>query len=332
MMENGFCKRADMPAPSRSLELLSVEAIVQRCLNHDRPAWNEFFTRYTPLLKNSIRKSLIRHGTLELSEDIDIIADIYLKLVEKLYTRDILKQCPRTDGLKSWLASVASNQTIDWLKEKGRLKNLPQLQDEAATRSLDEPLDEDGTTLLDTLPCPQQTENVLETESEQLLGRLHALENVKQRWVLRLSILGQADFQEEEYQALATLTGQPIDQIRQSIATLEDAITVREQERTEDYGRTVLYWHELRRLEQRYRSLNLDTSSDHNAETIVLGKQIAEKRAKRDELLKRCKKLPRPSDRDIAELIGIPENQVGSTLRRARESLTEKCAEAGDMS
>jgi DNA-directed RNA polymerase specialized sigma24 family protein len=322
-MENGFCKRADMPAPSRSLELLSVEAIVQRCLQHDRSAWNEFFIRFTPLLNKAIRNTLIRNDATAQSQDLDIIQDIYLKVVEKLYTRNILSKCPRVEGIASWLATVASHQAIDWLKEKGRLKNLPRLRDETATCSLDAPLDEDGSTLYDVLSAEEHDDDVPPPPlGELMLSQVHGLQNEKQRWVLRLSILGQVELQEDEYQALAEITARAPEDVRKTIASLESALAKRDQERQEEHGRSVLYWHELRRYEKEYISLSLDTFTDHTAELAQLRTQIADKQALRDALVAKCRKTLRPSDREIAALVGLPENQVGITLRRARNAMT----------
>jgi len=330
-MEIGFSRKSYTPELRKDFNSLETEALVEKCLKHERPAWNEFFTRYTPHLKDSIRKALIRHGTLELSEDIDIVADIYLKLVEKIYSKQILKQCPRLDGLKNWLASVASNQTIDWLKEKGRLKNRPQLQGEAATCSLDQPLsDEEESTLLDMLAAPEEYCSVVQLRTEEVLSDLASLDNIKQRWVLRLTILGQSELSAAELEELADLSNQPLEILKQIIEALETDLAAREQERSENYGRTVLYWHELRRLERQYNRLSLDTFSQHSDECTLLQQQIREKQAKRDDLLKKCKKMPRPSDRAIAELLGIPENQIGITLRRARETLFSGFCEHSD--
>jgi len=54
--------------------------------------------------------------------------------------------------------------------------------------------------------------------------------------------------------------------------------------------------------------------------------EIQKKSEKREDLLQKSKKLPRPSNRDIADIVGLPEdqiNQISNILIRARKKIQE---------
>lgn len=98
--------------------------LVRLCLKNTRPAWEEFFRRFIPVIKNAIKNKLKERGRRDLSDDQDVVANIYEKIVVKLYKHAALKKCKKPSGIRQWLKTVAANQTLDWLKEKSRKKRL----------------------------------------------------------------------------------------------------------------------------------------------------------------------------------------------------------------
>lgn len=113
---------------------------VQRCVNSDSLAWDEFIERYSRLIYNYIHSVLKVKGiSSPLQEDInDIFQGILLSLVKDDFKK--LKSYKGKNGcsLASWLRQVTINFTLD------RLRSLH------PAVSLDEE-DDDGFSLQDTL-------------------------------------------------------------------------------------------------------------------------------------------------------------------------------------
>ncbi len=111
------------------LRSLSGQQLIEGCLEgngkENRPAWNEFFRRFIPYIKEGIREQLKSCRRLDLCYNQEVLLDIHEKIVVKLYSRRVLRQCTNPSGIRSWLKTVAHNQTIDWLIEQGRKKRLP---------------------------------------------------------------------------------------------------------------------------------------------------------------------------------------------------------------
>lgn len=158
--EKGDQPRVEQP----DLSVLSNEQLVQLCLEHNRPAWDEFFRRFIPDIIQAIRKKLISRDCLGLSDNQDVLWDIHKKIVEKLYGRGKLSKCENPSGIRGWLKTMAHNQTSDWLTEQGRKKRLPQRQTENAMGSLSTPLSEDtDLTVGDTIAADSETDDELTT-------------------------------------------------------------------------------------------------------------------------------------------------------------------------
>ena len=89
-------------------------------------------------------------------------------------------------------------------------------------------------------------------------------------------------------------------------------------------GRAVAYWHTIRHYEAHCNSLRNDDS--HQAVKLLeeLTQKIAAIESRREEALRIGLKIPRPSNRDIAEIVGLPANQeaqVTVIFNRLREKL-----------
>jgi len=101
-------------------------------------------------------------------------------------------------------------------------------------------------------------------------------------------------------------------------------------ERQDDLGKTVLYWHQLRNLEIKIARLDRDTFSDHSQEIDELKKEWSDLEIRKKKLLSSCHSLPKPTNKEIAEIVGIPEKKSGNVsnyLVRAREDLRNKLYE-----
>jgi len=308
--------------------------LIPLCLQHQRAAWEEFFKRYSPVISKTIRKTFIRCGVNYLAEDVDNIWDIHAILVEKLYAKGALNKCPDLSGLRSWLIRITINQTIEWLRERGRIKHLPLLKEEQLMRSLSTPLGEDQDfTLQDVI---EDEDADLFAQLEQVASQLYAecvieqigtIDNITHRWILRLHILGQLSLSDAEIENLLSISPLQKNELYERIAVLESLLAEKEQQRQDELGKTVLYWHQLRNLESRISRLDQDTFTDHQQEINTLKQEWSDLEAKKTKLLSSCHALPKPSNKEIAELVGIPEDNCGNVsnyLVRAREALRNK--------
>jgi RNA polymerase sigma factor (sigma-70 family) len=316
------------------LQNLSDVELAAQCIQHQRTAWEEFFRRFSPLIKTTIRRTFIKCKVRDLAEDIDNILDIHALLVEKLYAKGALKQCTDLSGLRSWIVRITANQSIDWLKQRGRIKHLPLRVEEQLMQSLSAPLGEDqGFSLQDLV---EDEDADLFFQLEQVASQLYAecvieqigkIENVKNRWILRLHIIGQLALSNTELEQLQSFSPFQGDELNDRISVLEDSLAEKEQVRQDDLGKTVLSWHQLRGIEIKIARLDMDTFSDHSQEIDELKKEWTEIGNRKMELLSNCHTLPSPSNMEIAEIIGIPEKNCGDVsqyLKRAQTALRKK--------
>lgn len=103
--------------------MLTLKELINRCLNKDTSAWREFVLRFKPLVENSVRARLGRHNFPHIIEDIkDIAQDILLGIWEE----DKLRSVRDEDKITGWLAIVAQNAAIDYIrKHKDLLRQGP---------------------------------------------------------------------------------------------------------------------------------------------------------------------------------------------------------------
>jgi RNA polymerase sigma factor (sigma-70 family) len=328
-----------LPNP-RPHQHLNDADLARECLLHNRSAWEEFFQRFSPVIKKAVRRTFIRCGVRELAEDFDNIADIHAVLVEKLYGKGALRQCTDLAGLRPWLVRISINQTLEWLVHRSRLKRLPQVQEEQLMRRLSAPLGEDQDFTLQDLIEDAGADLFLQLEqvacqhyAECVIEQIGALENPTHRWTLRLSILGQlslSDFELTQLQALTPLAG---DEVEKRVSALEDSLADREKDRQNTLGKAVLVWHQQRGIEVKLTRLGKDIVIDHAAELAELKTEWDSLETLKARHLAVSCEFPRPSNREIAELIGIPEAKSGNVsqyLVRARASLRKKLSELSD--
>lgn len=303
------------------------------CLQHDRTAWEEFFRRFSPLIKKAIRRTFIKYCARELASDMDNICDIHAAIVEKLYAKGVLHQCRDLSGLRAWIIRLSANQTLDWLKHRGRIKNSPAVDAENAV-SLSTTLGEDGqATLQDILEDMDADIWALrQMEAQRLyldnvLEQLASLNNSTQRWILRLSILAQMSLAEQERAELEAFSPLGSTVLCRLLEEMESELAESEMKRQAALGRSVVYWHQLRRMEAQIAFLQRDPSNVNNQRIGQLVQECAELETLRNKAMKDGRVLARPSNRQIAAIVGILEEKCGNVskyLERARETVRDK--------
>jgi len=317
-----------------SLHSLPDIDLIPLCLLHQRNAWEEFFKRFSPLIKKSIRRTFIKYGVKDLAEDIDNILDIHADIVVKLYAKGALNKCHDLSGLRAWLNRITINQTIEWLRERGRIKHLPLLKEEQLMRSLSTPLGEDSDFSLQDIIEDDDAELFAQLEQisaqlyvECVIEQISTINNITHRWILRLNILGQLALSDAELESLLSISPFQLNELSERISALEVSLAVKEQDRQDGLGKSVLYWHQLRNLEVKIARLDRDTFSDHKLEIDALKLEWTELENRKKKLLSNCHSLPKPTNREIAEIVGIAEDNCGNVsnyLVRAREALSNK--------
>jgi DNA-directed RNA polymerase specialized sigma24 family protein len=309
---------------------LNKAELVEKCLENSREAWEEFFRRYIFLIKDTVKRNL--DGTI--GSNIDTIEEITFRVFKKLYKKGILWTCKNPYGIESWLVTISRNQTIDWLKEQKRIKRLPKNQSEESTILFSSPLNFNGSnkTIEDILYIHQKDlpfeKNFIDEVDHDLLvevfKKLQTVNNSKYKWVYRLSLLSCQKLSKVEFNELCEIS--PMSRV-ELIAHLEKMtldIRKKEQKKKEDFGKSILYWHLLRRIENKLRALEISQSPRNKHEIEVLREKFRDKNSKREKLIVSVKKNSRPSNKDIAAVIGIEENkvhQVSNIIKRMNEKI-----------
>ncbi len=318
-------------AEVKDLRKVKTETLVQMCLRSERPAWEEFFRRYIPLIKQGIRKGLNPDSNFVSQDDMDeAISAIYEKVIVKLVRDGILNNCKTPHIIEPWLATVACNQTYDWLREKSRKKRLPEKLAKFGTRSLEHVVNaETGCTLSDIIPAPATSMPEMEDHPvkmgwlEDVFHALHDM-NFKKRWILRLSLIAVLPLSEQEREELGQFSSLGREECDECLSRMLADIRQKKESRAKAMGKAVLLWFELQNLEARQSAFEKDCTDESKDKLLQVSAKIIRVSKRRLELLEEGNRLCLPAHADIAAIIGIPEDkvqQVSIYLRRARQTL-----------
>lgn len=95
--------------------------IVERCIARDGAAWEEFVTRFTPLIRTAIERRLKRHTIPFSSQDVE---DIHQEILTSLWNSEKLKSITEPRDIVPWLAVVSGNAAISYIRAKFRGKKV----------------------------------------------------------------------------------------------------------------------------------------------------------------------------------------------------------------
>jgi len=152
-------------------------ALLQRCLNHDAGAWNDFVDRFLGLIYHVIQHtSYLRSTPLRPEETEDVAAEILLQIVSDEYA--ILRQFRGQSSLATYLTVIARRICVHELARR------------LAAREVQPRLDGQGAEPEE----PAKAEAGLERleEIQKLLNKLPA----RERQVVRLSYLEGRSYEE----------------------------------------------------------------------------------------------------------------------------------------
>ncbi len=94
-------------------------ALVERCLSGDGPSWEQFLSRYRPLLERSVRFTFLRsiyripHADVE-----NVVQDLLARLFERGGRR--LRSFEGRCSLGAWLKSLAVRYTLNFIRDEKR--------------------------------------------------------------------------------------------------------------------------------------------------------------------------------------------------------------------
>lgn len=307
---------------------LSDDELVSACIENHREAWNEFFRRFIPVIKRAIKQRLSTSGNSHLGQDQDVIWDIHKEIVINLYRKGKLRYCVDRSNVGAWLREVASNQTTDWLRKRNSRKRFPEKAAETTMISLFTPLRENPeSSLCDVIADkPLEADPNLKKMVQDALQRLSDMPNVRALWVLRLTILGYLPLSEDEIDQLAQLNGRSVNDLVSHLDRIINQLEAKEHRKTKAAGKAVVLFHEIRELENLLLEMGKNPAMKSDEKTTTLRNIIHNKANQREECLKEARMICRPSNRDIAALVGVPEEkaeQVSVILIRARQMLKE---------
>jgi RNA polymerase sigma-70 factor (ECF subfamily) len=94
--------------------------LVQACLGGDKSAWSRIVESYQQHVQYTVIQTLRRYGARRSAQRVeDLVSGIFLKIVEDDFRR--LKTYSGRATLKTWLRSMTTNTTIDFLRKKREL-------------------------------------------------------------------------------------------------------------------------------------------------------------------------------------------------------------------
>ena len=102
--------------------------LIKLCLEKDKKAWSIFIERYSRLVYWSIRKRLLISGFQCDESDIeDIFQEVFLMILRDKK----LSQLKGAKFIPGWLAMVASNKTVDFIRKNSRREENLVVENEA---------------------------------------------------------------------------------------------------------------------------------------------------------------------------------------------------------
>ncbi len=100
-------------------ENLSVDSLLDDCIQGRQDAWKEFLRRFGPLIRGVIIRKLSSIGLANAKSDADdIFQDVLKSLVD--HDRRALASIRNRDKIESWLCATALHKTADFFRKKKR--------------------------------------------------------------------------------------------------------------------------------------------------------------------------------------------------------------------
>jgi DNA-directed RNA polymerase specialized sigma24 family protein len=304
---------------------LPLKTLIRMCIINNKDAWNEFFRRFTPVIHRSIKNNLRAKGLISMATDIDIIEEIYIKVVELVWYKNELASLKNPDACVGWLQEISINKTNDWIRSNNRQKNLARKQAEESMHSLAEPQNEDGSiTLQDKIiseePLLFQNENILHKYTNELRKL-----SVKELWVMRIKLMFYDPLTAAEVMELSQYIKKPAEEISVELEKILGTLLIKNQKkekRHESAGRIHATIINLQGRIVSKKHINDIAQEEQNRIKTVVDRKERSLHAIR----KNLDSFIEPSNEQIAAMLGLPKEKVGGIsliVHRARKKLKE---------
>ena len=305
------------------LESLSLGDLIKLCRTGDKQAWDQFFRHYTNHINQQIIRTLLNRQHINIANDRDIIRDIYIEIVEKLYCENAIKNLIEPDAVVSWLETISKNKTLDWLQKYYSQKNMPKRQSEFSSMSFDTPIDEQGNLTIQDIMEDRIYD--FSEETRQLRMVLNDMEELseKQFWVLRLKIIFYDLLTDEEIKSLATYINKPFKHVTAQIDGLIERLCQKWYKKEAKLSDATRVEALIRHLESRL----LEDIKHHDLseeECKIREAEISKKSMRMKTLWQSGSRFIEPTNDEVADILEISKEKVGKVsvrLRRAREKL-----------
>jgi RNA polymerase sigma-70 factor (ECF subfamily) len=167
--------------------------LLQRCLNHEPAAWNDFVDRFLGLIYHVIHHTAhLRSAPMRPEDTEDLAAEVLLQIVEKDYS--VLRQFRGQSSLATYLTVVARRICVHELARKLAAREVQPKADGQQRSPVEEPEE------------PPKAELGLESleEVQKILGKLPS----KEREIVRLYYL-----EGRTYEEISTELNVPVNSI-----------------------------------------------------------------------------------------------------------------------
>ncbi|MFC1812777.1 hypothetical protein ACFL03_08800 [Thermodesulfobacteriota bacterium] len=302
------------------LQNLPPDELIKLCLDGDKPAWNEFFRRYTNFINQQTIKVFVFYSCLDLAKDTDVIHDVYEQIVIKLYKKNALSQLKDPDKLIPWLKTVVRNKTKDWVGKYLSKKNLPERQAEHSTKSLETPIGKDGArNYIDILPHESECDAETQMKLKKLLIAINKLRN-EELWVFRLKLLFYNPLDKEEIKQLEQFTGKPYKRLKTRLDEIMEKLLKKKNKKEQDLQSSSRVWSLIRYLETALLK-DLKEQSFSDDERRERESEIDRRRKRMEALLRSAEQFIEPSNEEVADILDLEVGQVSVLRHRARKKL-----------
>jgi DNA-directed RNA polymerase specialized sigma24 family protein len=305
---------------------LTNKQLIDQCLFNVDKAWNEFFRRFTPVIKNKIIRTLVAKDLSYRAFDKDTVHDIYLDVFKSVWLDKSIRGLTDPGKCEAWLKEISRNKTLDWIRSYNRKKNLAKKQAEESARSQSLPLNEDGSiTLGDTISNDPQSSDL--DDHNKMPGYLNEMGNLKPKelWALRIKVVFYDPLNRQEIDRLSQLVKRPVEEVAGQVNLIMEKLLEKNEIKEKDGDSAGRLHAIILHLQDSLLKNRFDSGfseEEHNRITDEINKK-----ARRLELLRKSSTgFIEPSNEEIAALIGISQEKaqgVSLLVHRARKKIKE---------
>jgi len=309
---------------------LTNQELVRCCVEHSESNiyWKEFYSRFNSLIDACILKTL---GRLEITRDkvtLEIADEISFMIMEKIHGKKILVKAVDHPNLQAWLTEVVRNVVWSWNRVQKLRKNAMGSWVEKCMKSIDEPIgiDEDSATLGDMIADSRDNyffDDNLRKIQQHVNKVLNEVENLprNQRLIFKISLIFYNSLEEKEIHDIAAMRSVVPSKIIKEVNGVLDSLVMKNGDYEHQQDLLFIKFADLERLRRKHHEIkkNFNTPAEKLKE---IEEEIKEKEKDLENRRRATGKMyVYPTAEEIAQILGIPNKNIGVWLHRAKKSL-----------